>query len=234
MKKKWEGLTDLYQSSNGKVFFFFVFYFFFFLFVILFIRSNNNNNVMHGTEYERGNSVTFDVHSLLSDNYAYQYRVILDDEVYLYEGKKNKNVEVFSFQGKEYYRNENNFFVKDGMWIKTESPFLCAEFLDEEYIEELLVLSTYLSKTSYDSGKEIYNFLLSTNTINQKLFHINSDFMEEPNQILLSLDESKEISEIHYSLDSYCMLNQLCNKSLKIVLQYSQFGQISEIDNPIV
>ena len=142
-------------------------------------------------------------------------------------------MERFQFQEKEYYRDSDKFFVKEEAWIKADSPYLFEKFLDTSTISSLIQASTYLSKTSYDSGKTTFNLLLSTNTINSMIHQIDSDFMEEQNQIIISTDENRVVNQITFLLDSYCTLNHFCEKNLKIELNYDDFGKIEKIENPI-
>ena len=79
-----------------------------------------------------------------------------------------------------------------------------------------------------------YNYLLSTNTINKEFYNMVSDFLEEPNQIVVSTDEEKHINQVLFLLDSYCSLNKTCIKNLKIDIQFDQIGKIEKIDKPII
>ena len=89
------------------------------------------------------------------------------------------------------------------------------------------------SKTTYEDGRSSINMLISTNTLNQKLNNIDSDFFEEPNKITLIANKNNEIDEINYDLSSYCTLNKLCQNSLKITLNYEMYGEIKNIENPV-
>ena len=228
-----ELLKEIQENPKGKAISFFIFYTFFFLIVIC-ILFFGKKDYTKPSDYEKGNATSYLSKTLLEDNYSFIYIITLDDQVYQYQGKKKDNFEYFQYLNKNYYRNGNDFYVEDGSWIKSENPYLFSEFLDTKNINKLINLASYLSKTSYDSGKMTYDYLLSTNTINKEIHNVNSDFLEEPNQIIVSTDENKNVSQILFLLNSYCYLNKSCIKNLKIDIQFDQVGKIEKIDNPIV
>lgn len=226
-------LKEVQNNPKGKAILFFIFYAFFFL-IIICILFFGKRDYTKASDYERGNATIYSSKSLLENNYSFIYSIILDDKVYYYKGKKKDNYESFQYLDKNYYRNGNDFYVEDGTWVKTENPYLYSEFLDTQNINNLISLASYLSKTNYDSGKMTYNYLLSTNTINKAFYDVDSDFLEEPNQVVISTDEEKHINQVLFFLDSYCSLNKTCIKNLKIDIQFDQIGKIEKIDNPIV
>ena len=56
--------------------------------------------------------------------------------------------------------------------------------------------------------------------------------MIEANKIIYSTDKNKDVYQINYLLDSYCLLNNLCEKSLKLEIVYDKFGGVSKIEVP--
>jgi hypothetical protein len=235
MKKIFETIKELNKTPRGKAILFFGFYLIFFIFIIIFVRVGSRNST-GSYEYEKGNGTSnynFDISGIANSNYKFTYTITVDGVASVYSGEKYEDTELITYNNNNYYRNGDNYFINNTLWIKSDNPYIYSDFLEYDNISNLLVAASYESKTSYDSGKEIYNFLISTNTINQLLNNINSDFLEEPNRITISSDEDKNINEIIYYLDSYCTLNKLCNNSLKIDLVYDDFGNVEEIENPI-
>jgi hypothetical protein len=235
MKKIFETIKELNKTPRGKAILFFGFYLIFFIFIIIFVRVGSRNST-GSYEYEKGNGTSnynFDISGIANSNYKFTYTITVDGVASVYSGEKYEDTELITYNNNNYYRNGDNYFINNTLWIKSDNPYIYSDFLEYDNISNLLVAASYESKTSYDSGKEIYNFLISTNTINQLLNNINSDFSEEPNRITISSDEDKNINEIIYYLDSYCTLNKLCNNSLKIDLVYDDFGNVEEIENPI-
>ena len=61
---------------------------------------------------------------------------------------------------------------------------------------------------------------------------IDSDFEEEPNMIIISSNEESIVNQISWNLDSYCILNGLCERSLKIDMKFDDFGDV-QVENPL-
>ncbi len=234
MKKFLNKIKEISEMKNGKAILFFGFYFIFFLILILFLKFSEKNPLSSAEKYEKGNKgYIFYMNKILDKNFKYVFTISLDGIKYTYVGQKNDNKELFNYNGKEYYRSENDFFRNDNIWLKTENPFIFKEFLDISIISKIIEKSSYESKTSFENGKQSYNLLISSNTLNKLLNNVDSDFLEEPNKINISTLEDKNVNNIEFNLDSYCYLNNLCKNSLVIKLEYFDFGGISEIVSPI-
>ncbi len=230
-----DNFNELYQNPRGKAIIFFVGYFFFFLFLYTLMHTgNNNSNSFRTTEYEKGKGLQVQVKALLDKNYLFDYRITQDEVVNEYIGEKYKDKEMFTFQNNKYYFEKDKYYIEESdKWVETQSPYIYSEFLDMKSVFKILSLATYDSKTSYESGQTKYNFLISTNTLNKELHKVNSDFFEEPNSVVLSVNDKEQITSIVFMLDSYCTLNQACQKSLKIELVFDKCGQIEGIDSPL-
>lgn len=233
MKKYIEKFNEIKEMKNGKAILFFGFYLFFFIVLFLTIKFSDKRPLPSSDEYEKGSNYTFYLDNIASNNYHYLYTITLDGVKYEYDGVKYNNQELFNMNTINYYRKGDAFFTNNGIWIKSENPYIYDKFLDINNISEIIELATYESKTSYEDGRQKYNFLISSNTLNQKLNNIDSDFLEEPNQLVISTDKNKYVEEIGFKLDNYCTLNKLCQDSLEIKLNYDKFGEIEEIDSPI-
>lgn len=234
MKEKIKKLKEFAQDSKGKAILFFGFYFFFFIILIVITRFANTFHRTNPTDYEKGRSYSIEVDALLQNNYHFSYTISQDDVKYEYVGDKcSSDQEMFSFLEDSYYHKGDAFYQESRSWSECDNPYLYSEFLDISNVLSLFDLATYESKTNYESGKVNYNFLISSNTINQQLYQIDSDFFEEPNVMVISLGEDQMIQQIYLQLDSFCTMNQLCQRSLRITLQFDHFGDISKIDSPL-
>ena len=232
MKKKFEFLGDMSKNPRGKAILFFGGYLILFLVIFLIIGTSNSSS-SKATDYEEGIPYRFYTSLLEKKNYHYTYKVVLDDNVSIIDGDKYEDREMFTYQDKKYYKEEDDFYVYSDKWVKTEIPYKFSNFLDVEKAIGLVSLATYDSTTNYQSGKTNYNFLISSNTINKVFDNIDSDFMEEPNTLIVSTDENKQVNKVSFTLDSYCVMNKVCNKSLRIDLDFSRFGEVKEITNPV-
>ena len=152
----------------------------------------------------------------------------------MYEGKRNKNRDVFQYLDQYYYIEDENLYCRGDIgWSKCNSIILFDDFFKASTISKILSLATYSSKVEYDSGKVTYYYLLSSNTINQQLHGVDSDYMEEGNSIIVQVNEEGKIDSIHYLLDSYCRINSLCNNSLEINYSFDDIGKIDYIERPV-
>lgn len=236
MKKKLNEIIsfikELYKSPKGKAVLFFGFYFVFFAVLLIFLRLAPKKRIDH-IDYQKGTPYNYSLDYFDLDNFTFTYNINLDDTTYSYVGKHKDDVDLFQFNNMSYYRNQDNFFVKNDLWIKSENPFKFYDFIDLKKVDLLLSSSAYDSKTTYSSGKTNYVFLISTNTINKLIHNVDTDFFEEPNRLILITDENNNVKEIKFELDSYCTLNKICTKNLVIDLEFDMFGKVDKIDNPI-
>jgi len=234
MKKLFEKIKEIKKMPRGNAILFFGFYFVFFLIVFLLLNTGSGKPIT-SNDYKINKAYSFNTNYLQENNYSFDYTISLDDIKYKYSGKRNGDVSSFNFNERKYYSNKDNYLVYQDTWIKSDNPFVVDEmFVNANEIIKLIELAAYESKTEYDSGKKIYNFLISTNTINQYIYNINSDFFEEPNRIIISTDENNSVSSITLNLDSFCTLNKQCQKNLRVELLFDNFGNIEEIESPII
>ena len=228
MKKKFEFLGEMSKNPQGKALMFFGGYLILFVVIFLIIATSNSSSST-ATDYEKGIPYSFNTGLLETHNYHYTYKITLDDDVSVVDGDRYEDKEVFTYKDKKYYKEKNDFYTYGDKSMKIETPYKFSDFLDIEKVIGLVEFATYESSTNYESGKTNYNFLISTNTINKVFSNIDSDFMEEPNTIIISIDTNKQVNKASLNLDSYCVMNKLCNKSLRIDLDFSKFGEIKEI-----
>lgn len=230
MKKLIEKIKEIYKLPRGKAILFFGFYLIFFAILIIFIRLNSGKEITG--KYEEGTKYSFDVSSITANNYHFKYNVFVDDKENIFEGDKLKEEELFKFNNKEYYKKENKFYIKEEEWKETSNPYIFKEFLDSEILEEIVSNSYLEYETNYQSGQTKYNFLVSSNTLNELINNENTDIEEMPNTIIISVDEEDNISSIVYHLNSYCLNRKNCKKSLKIELEFENIGEIKKIKSP--
>ena len=98
---------------------------------------------------------------------------------------------------------------------------------------------TYLEISEVDSrlvaqiGKDVYNFKISSATISKLFEGVDIDVEEIPNEIIISVDEDNNITEVKYLLDSYCKVKEICVSNMNITLNYEEFGKVEEITSPL-
>ena len=212
MKKILDFFKELRKKTYGKSVMFFGFYLIFFIviFIILGLGGSNKKNNKEASEYK----------SLFNNNYSFTYKVILDGDSYLYNINKNSNTYSFIYDNKQYTGNGKNTYNNE---IVVENPVRFSDFYNEELLIKILKNSYFESKTTYGSGDIVYNFLISSNTLNKLVYGKNTDYEEVPNKLKVSISKGK-IGEIDYNLDSYCKINNLCNNNLSINVKYNDFN----------
>jgi len=226
-----KNIKELKKTPRGNAILFFAFYFFFFLILMLLVRVNGTNTTT-SSDYEKGRAYNFSTSDLMDNNYEYTYTVTLDNTKYTYTGTKNNINSLFSYNGFNYYSSGDNYFINNTIWTKCDNPILFSEFIMTDNISKIFNNMSYKSTTTYEDGTFSYEFLISTNTLNELLKGIISDYDEVPNEIIVGTNSEKSVNSIKYILDSYCKLNNLCTNSLELEVSYSRYGKIESIDNP--
>lgn len=230
MKDFFDNIKD---SKNGKIIVFFGVYLLFFIGIFCLIKFGGNKDYLT-QKYERGNKGLYDNEGILSNNYYFNYKVKIDGVVHDYYGKKYDNVELFKYNNHDYYRNVDNYYINNNEnWSKVDRPYLLYEFIDIENSGNLLDDAYLLSTNKSGDMVKSYTYLVSSNSINKFLYNIDSDYDEVPNQIILEVDDKKNVNKITFKLNSFCKLKNVCQNDLEIELSYEMFGEVKKIDNPL-
>ena len=182
MKNLFENFSDFTKKKNGKPILFFGFYLLFFIFIFMLIKFEGNKNFFN-QEYEKGRPSQFNSSLLLDKNYYYDYKINLDGVLYDYYGKRYQDVESFKYNNNEYYRNGNDFFINNGMWVKCDNPYLFYEIISVENLSLIINNSMSISREEVEKNKILYKYVISTNTINKLIYNVESDYDEIPNEI---------------------------------------------------
>lgn len=230
-KEDLQTIKSLLKTPRGKAIAFFAIYFIFFLIIAIVSRTSNGKE---GPVYEVGSPIQIDILSIENNNYKFSYIVEIDGNYVSYIGTKNDEKELLTYNNSQFYGETGNYFTNaNGVWIKADNPYLYSEFYKTSNLSYFINSATYLSKTEYESGKVIYNFSLSSATINKLLENIDLDVEEIPNEIIVSVDENNYITEIKFKLESYCKIKGICLNNMNVTLNYEMHGQIEEIVSPL-
>ena len=223
------------DNSFHKALFFFLFYGVFFVLIFLIFPIRGEQNIKMVDEYELGSAFPFSFDSIQSSNYSYTYVVTIDGFKYVYNGKRNQNMEFIQFQNQEYFRIDDQYYLHNNSWVEVENPIFYSSFLNCDVIRDLLNLAYYKSQTLFEEDNSFsYRYILSTNALHQYFFRTNSDFIEEGNPFIVEADSSNIISSISLDLTEYGLYHELCSNQLKIELQYFDFGHVEQFENPII
>ena len=206
-------------------------YFIFFFVVVLMIRTAPTND----SNISNTNLKNIDISSIKNNNYHYKYTINIDRNNIVYEGETSNNKSLFykSINGasENYYEESDVYYIKiNGIWTTSTNPYDLYSFIDIETIEKILEESTYVSKTEYGDYTNKYNYQVSTTTLVKIINNEIVDLDDMPNDIFITTDSSDKVQKIEFNLGNYTNYKKLSTIGSNIVLEYSKFNEISDIN----
>ena len=220
-----------FKTPRGKAVLFFGVYFIFFIGLAIFSRVAGTGNSI--SPQLNVSPYSYSLNQISNHNYHYRYQYQIDDLSFSFEGDRVNNRSLFSDGTTSYYQ-KNDLFMKnqDGLWIKCDNPYIFPSLLDDSIINTLITSATYVSKTELATGEEEINLEISTTTLVKILDGVDVDLDDPVNTIQLKKDASSEVVEIRYNLTSYAIYYGRCSSSFQLILSYSNFGNVKEIQDP--
>ena len=224
-------------TPRGQALLFFGGYFFFFLFIMIVVRIMGSGSTV-GKTYDDAKGYGFSVVNITEDNYSFNHNVLLDGISNNYKGTRkdgeerlvwSNNLGTYDYYGKgiDYFNN------KSGLWIKSDNPYLFSEFFNIDNITSLINKAKLDYKTDYESGKKIYNFLITSTTIHNYFDGNDMDIADDPNEIVIHVDYNNFVEKFEFKLDNYSKAINACISELNITLEYDEYGEIKEITSPL-
>lgn len=231
-KFDYKEFKEFVKTPKGKAVLFFGIYAFFFLFIAVVARTGGSTL---NKKYESGSKYQFSIASIINKNFNFDYEVIVDGVTTSYSGSSDQSTLSFLVNNtNSYYYNGSNYFTNNnGVWLNVENPFIGYNFMDTKNIQDILDASMYISKTEFDSGREVYNFNVSSASLNKLFENKDLDIEEVANEVTYSVNEEGIVDEVSYTLDSYCKAKNTCLNSMKITLKYKDFGKVAKITSPL-
>jgi len=218
---------ELRKTPRGRAILFFAFYLVFFIVLSIGFRLSPHNVSNNTSEEVDLNTILVEKYN--GDNYAYKYVFNIDEVLAFVDGKKSGYREAFSYtildSTKNYYKDMVSYYEND---LVVESPNELLTITSN--IDNLIKEASYDSITNYQSGKEVYRYLISSSNISLLVDKKDLDVSEVPNEIMVTLDDEK-VTDISLNLDSYCVATSKCNSKMRINIKYSEIGEIKEIVN---
>ena len=197
----------MFKSKRGRALLFFIFYFIFFFVIISLIRSaysqpntikNDTNNI----------NAKYKLESIEKGNYHFIREEIINGVITNFTGdKENNKIKGIMTSNNIFY----NYFIYDNInLIKTIDKYEVTSDLyqfnnitDDKNIRTILNKSTLISKTEYETGNILYNYQITTNTLDGIINNTNIDIADIPNTITIETNEEDEVIKITYDLTSY-------------------------------
>lgn len=219
------------KTPRGKAVLFFGIYFIFFIGLAIFSRVAGTGNSI--TPQLSVSPYTYSLEQIANHNYHYQYQYLIDGSTITFEGDRNNNKSLFSDGVISYYQKDDLFMKsQDGLWIKCDNPYIFSLLLDDSVLNTIISSATYVSKTELATGEEEINLQITTTTLVKILDGLDVDLDDPVNTIQLKKDSSGEVVEVRYDFTSYALYHGRCSSSFQLILSYSNFGNVKEIQDP--
>lgn len=219
------------KTPRGKAVLFFGIYFIFFIGLAIFSRVAGTGNSI--TPQLSVSPYTYSLEQIANHNYHYQYQYLIDGSTITFEGDRNNNKSLFSDGVISYYQKDDLFMKsQDGLWIKCDNPYIFPLLLDDSVLNTIISSATYVSKTELATGEEEINLQITTTTLVKILDGLDVDLDDPVNTIQLKKDSSGEVVEVRYDFTSYALYHGRCSSSFQLILSYSNFGNVKEIQDP--
>lgn len=219
------------KTPRGKAVLFFGIYFIFFIGLAIFSRVAGTGNSI--TPQLSVSPYTYSLEQIANHNYHYQYQYLIDGSTITFEGDRNNNKSLFSDGVISYYQKDDLFMKsQDGLWIKCDNPYIFPLLLDDSVLNTIISSATYVSKTELATGEEEINLQITTTTLVKILDGLDVDLDDPINTIQLKKDSSGEVVEVRYDFTSYALYHGRCSSSFQLILSYSNFGNVKEIQDP--
>lgn len=220
--------SDLVANKQYRAIIILVFYFFLFLVLIMSVRNSTSKEKANTEETKEPTEVISKIKgfsSIKQANFHYKYTLHIDNNNYIYEGKKyNKNdsytltvgptqkmyttIDEFTFENKN---NEN---------ILVDKPYYYIDFFNPEILEKILIKAV---------NKENNIYTISNSNLDRLLGNkIGVDDKAENNILLQYTNDIVTRIDIDYS--NYVKYNGAKVNKVFLTLEYSDFGIIEEFN----
>lgn len=166
-----------------------------------------------------------------SNNYHFEYIEGMNANLVTYQGDRNGEKELFS-NGVDQFYKENDIYLKkeNNEWKECKLPYTFSQFMEISKVKEILERSTMISKTEYKEGNRVFTYQVSTSTLQEVINQSSIDIEDIPNEVIIKTNQTNQVIEISFKLDSYAIYNQL-GMMASTNIKYSRFGEIKEIEN---
>lgn len=230
-------IKNLYKSKRGRAILFFGFYFIFFFVVISLIRTNYHSSPNITSIKDNNVKAIYELKKIENGNYHFIREENINGLITNFTGDKNANrIEGIMTSNNMFY----NYFIYDNInLIKltdkyeiTNDLYHFNDITEDNNISKFLEKAYLVSKTEYETGNTIYNYEITTNTIDALINNTNIDIADIPNKIILETNQEDEVVKITYDLTSYATYLNKAMTTITITISYSNFGEIANIEIP--
>lgn len=230
-------IKNLYNSRRGRAILFFVFYFVFFFVLISLIRTNYSSNNHINISNDNKVNTEYKLDGIESGNYHFTREENINGIITKFTGdKSDEKTEGIMTSNNIFY----SYFIYDNInlikpidkYEVTSELYHFNNITDDNNISRILKKATLISKTEYETGNILYNYEITTNTINKIVNGKEIDIADIPNKIALETNEEDEVIKITYDLSSYATYINNISTTITIAIDYSNFNEIKDIEIP--
>lgn len=230
-------IKNLYNSRRGRAILFFVFYFVFFFVLISLIRTNYSSNNHINISNDNKVNTEYKLDGIESGNYHFTREENINGIITKFIGdKSDEKTEGIMTSNNIFY----SYFIYDNInlikpidkYEVTSELYHFNNITDDNNISRILKKATLISKTEYETGNILYNYEITTNTINKIVNGKEIDIADIPNKIALETNEEDEVIKITYDLSSYVTYINNISTTITIAIDYSNFNEIKDIEIP--
>ena len=195
-------VNDVFNDSQKKAWVVLGAYFIFFIVIIFSIRSNQTKN---DNLNQNNSNLPFSISKIKYNNYDFKYTVDFDDNIIIYQGKNYQNNSLFTVNDLDtYYKEGEVFFKKENeVFVNSDNPYKFSELRNIDIVEKILNQAKLDSHTIYEDSTKIYNYQITTDTL-EKIFNnrdIDTDLAV--NKITVYVDNNKEAYKFNFDFSSY-------------------------------
>ena len=201
------------------------FYIALFLVLIINIKTNKNSDIVKKEEKNNLINSIEDVKKYLdSNNFSFTYVLKIDDQNYIYMGKKYDYKSKFSYQRNiekdNYYQSSKEFYIeKNDDYVRTDNPFQYFDFSDSSMISKLI------TESSYNKRDNIYEI----NNVDFSKVIKGKDILKNKNinTIDISFTDS-DIVRVTIDFTNYVKEIEDNHNLIVLDLEYRDFGKIAD------
>ena len=221
-------VNDVFNDSQKKAWVVLGAYFIFFIVIIFSIRSNQTKN---DNLNQNNSNLPFSISKIKSNNYDFKYTVNFDDNIIIYQGKNYQNNSLFTVNDLDtYYKEGEVFFKKENeVFVNSDNPYKFSELRNIDIVEKILNQAKLDSHTIYEDSTKIYNYQITTDTL-EKIFNnrdIDTDLAV--NKITVYVDKLNQASKFTFDFSSYANYKSYILSKGIVEVEYSNFSGNSPI-----
>lgn len=220
--------TEIVTNKQYRAIAILIFYFFLFAFLIISIRISDKKAEMAKKDgnqdiIENGTIKGFEL--IKNNNFSYKYILQVNDDLYVYEGKRFQNKDSFTLTSDNSIKNyiivdTFAYEIVNNETVMTDKPYYYIDFLDTSVIENII-------NTAKKSSNRIYSINnKSLDALNVKKIGVNN---RDKNKIILHYDNGV-ITRIDFDYTNYVSFDNSGIKRVFLTLEYSNFGSIDDFD----